>query len=90
MVKNSPDNAGDIRDSGSIPGSIPGRRKWLLTPVFLPGESHGQEPRRLPPWGCKESDTTDRLSTHKEKNDHSFIKAMKVMQVETSPMPYHN
>ena len=21
---------------------IPWRRKWLLTPVFLPGESHGQ------------------------------------------------
>jgi len=34
---------------------IPWRRKWQLTPVFLPGESHGQ--RRLlgySPWGCKE------------------------------------
>ena len=35
------------------------RREWLLTPVFLPGISHGQ--RSLVDynsWGCKESDTT--------------------------------
>ena len=38
---------------------IPWRRKWQPTPVFLPGESHGQ--RRLggySPWGDKESDMT--------------------------------
>ena len=23
-------------------GKIPGRKKWPPTPVFLPGESHGQ------------------------------------------------
>ena len=36
------------------------RRERQPTPVFLPGESHGQ--RRLvvySPWGCKESDTTE-------------------------------
>ena len=41
---------------------IPRRRKWQPTPVFLPGESHGQ--RSLvgySPWGCKESDTTELL-----------------------------
>ena len=35
------------------------RRKWQPTPVFLPGESHGQ--RSLvgcSPWGRKESDKT--------------------------------
>ena len=40
----------------------PPRREWLPTPVFLPGEFHGQ--RRLvaySPWGCKELDTTDRV-----------------------------
>ena len=40
-------------------GKIPWRRKWQPTPVFLPGESHGQ--RSLvgySPWGHKESDTT--------------------------------
>ena len=39
---------------------IPRRRKWLPTPVALPGKSHGQ--RSLvghSPWGCKESDTTE-------------------------------
>ena len=36
------------------------RRKWLPTPVFLPGESHGQ--RNLEghgPWGHRELDTTE-------------------------------
>ena len=39
------------------------RRKWQPTPVFLPGEVHGQRsPAGYSPWGCKESDMTDRLS----------------------------
>ena len=59
--KESACNAGD---PGSIPGSgrFPWRRKWPPTPVFLPGEFHGQ--RSLvgySPWGCKESDTTERF-----------------------------
>ena len=40
------------------------RRKWQPTPVFLPGESHGQ--RSLAGcslWGHKESDMTEPLST---------------------------
>ena len=44
-------------------GKIPWRRKWQLTPLFLPGESHGL--RRLVgyhPCGSKESHTTDQLS----------------------------
>ena len=43
----------------------PWRRKWEPTPVFLPGEFHGQ--RSLEgyiPRGCKESDTTERLNIH--------------------------
>ena len=42
------------------------RRKWQLTPVFLPGESHGQ--RSLVgcgPWGCKEWDMTERRTLFK-------------------------
>ena len=37
-------NAGDTGDSRLIPGSVRsrGRGKWQPTPVFLPGESHGQ------------------------------------------------
>ena len=46
MVKNLPANAGDVRDVGSLPGSLRypggGRGAWQPTPVFLPGEVHGQ------------------------------------------------
>ena len=41
------------------------RRKWQPTPVFLPGESHGQ--RSLvgcSPWGLTESDTTEATWQH--------------------------
>ena len=44
-------------------GKIPWRRAWQPTPVFLPGEFHGQ--RSLvgcSPRGYKESDATERLS----------------------------
>ena len=35
-------------------GKIPWRRKWQPTPVFLPGESHGQRSLAgCSPWGCK-------------------------------------
>ena len=45
-------------------GKIPWRRKWQPTPVFLLGKSHVQ--RSLvgcSPWGHKESDMTEPLST---------------------------
>ena len=38
----------------------PWRRAWQPTPVFLPGESHGQRNQAgYSPWGHKESDTTE-------------------------------
>ena len=43
-------------------GKIPWRRAWRPTPVFLPGESHGQ--RNLvgySPWGHTESDMTEAI-----------------------------
>ena len=46
--------------SDSWVGKIPWRREQLPTPVFLPGEFHGQ--RSLEghsPWGRKESDMTE-------------------------------
>ena len=44
LVEDLPANAGDARDTGSIPGSakIPWSRKWQYTTVFLPGTFHGQ------------------------------------------------
>ena len=41
------------------------RRQWHPTPVLLPGKSHGW--RSLvgcSPWGCEESDRTERLHFH--------------------------
>ena len=55
-------------DPGLIPGSgrFPGEGNGNpLTPALLPGKSHGW--RRLTgcsPWGCKESDMTERLHFH--------------------------
>ena len=59
-------------------GKIPWRRKWQPTPVFLPGKSHGQ--RSLVgyrSWGCKELDTTERLSTQ----------ACRLMLLGRKPLP---
>ena len=39
------------------------RRGWKLTPVFLPGEFHGQRSLAgYSPWGCKESDKMEGLT----------------------------
>ena len=59
--QNPPANAGDIRDTGLIPGwgRSPWRRKWQPTPVFSLGESHGQRNLEGYTWGLKESDTTE-------------------------------
>ena len=43
-------------------GKFPWRREWQLTPVFLPGESHGQRNMvGYSPWGRKESDTSEAM-----------------------------
>ena len=52
------------------------RRKWQPTPVFLPGESHGQ--RSLvgySPWHCKELDMTE-ATEHKV-----IIKINKILHI---------
>ena len=43
-AKNPPANAGDVRDTGSIPGSgkSPEGGHGNSLQLFLPGESHGQ------------------------------------------------
>ena len=38
VVKSPPASVEDVRDLGSVPW----RRAWPPTPVFLPGESHGE------------------------------------------------
>ena len=70
MIKNPPASAGD---AGSIPGlgRFPGGgRAWQPTPVFLPGESPWtKEPAGYSPWGGKESETTEQLSTAQYINE---------------------
>ena len=67
-VKNPPASTGDIRDASSIPGRKVQSLGWedalekemQPTPLFLPGESHGQ--RRLvgfSPEGHKGSNMTE-------------------------------
>ena len=63
MVKNLPAMQ-ETRFNAWV-GKMPWRREWLPTPVFLPGEYHGQ--RSLvgySPRGRKESDITERLTRH--------------------------
>ena len=67
VLKDLPANAGAAGNAGLTPGSgtSPWRRKWQPTPRLLLGKSRRQ--RKLEsysPWGCKESDTTERLSRH--------------------------
>ena len=67
-VKNLLANAGYWRDAGSIPrwGRSPG--DWSInpqpTPVFLPGESHGQEPGRLQSIRSQSRPGLKQLNTH--------------------------
>ena len=66
VVKNPPANAGDRRRFDPWVGKIPWRRAWQHTPVFLPGESHGQ--RSLEgsgPWFIRVGhDWSDLVCTH--------------------------
>ena len=66
VVKNPPANAGDIKGPMFFDlwvRKIPLTMKWQSTPVFWPGEFHGQ--RSLPGYGPsydKELDASERLS----------------------------
>ena len=66
VVKNSPANAGDVRNVGSIPGSgrSPGGGNGNLHQYSCLENSMDREPCRLSPWDYKESDRTEQLGTH--------------------------
>ena len=67
MIKNLPANAGDIRDMGSIPGlgRFPGGGHGNPLQYSCLENPHGQRSLQTTysPWGRKELDTTERLST---------------------------
>ena len=54
-------------------GKSPWRREQQPTPVFLPGESHGQRSLAgYSPWGHKELDTAEQLTcTHTHTHTHT-------------------
>ena len=57
----SKESACRMGDLGSIPelDRSPWKKRWLPTPVFLPGEFHGQSSlASYSPWDCKELDTS--------------------------------
>ena len=67
MVKNPP----AVQETWvqSLGWEDPWRRAWQPTPVFLPGESHGQRSLMgYSPWCCEELDMTEGLSTQKLLN----------------------
>ena len=80
VVRNSPANAGDARDTGSVPGSA-------RSSVFLPGEFHGQRN----PCGHKKSDTTEHALLLEQGNPGpSFLLSLKpqrVSSIESPPTP---
>ena len=70
MVKSLPANTGDARDMGSISGfrKIPWSRQWQPTPVFFPGESHGQRSLEgYSPQGSKELDMTEQGNSKQQR-----------------------
>ena len=72
MVKNLP--AMQETQLRSLCWEDPLEKEMATTPVLLPGESHGQKSLLgYSPWGCKESDKTERL-THSQLMRHPHIK----------------
>ena len=64
MVKNLTVSARDIGDSDSVPGSQEDPLEEA-TPVFLPGESHGEQSLvDYSPWGRKSQTQLKQPNTH--------------------------
>ena len=60
-------------------GKIPWSRKWQLTPVFLPGKSHGERS----PAGSKELDMTEHTHTH----THAYCTLMPYIMLYSNYVP---
>ena len=64
-------------------------KAWQPTPVFLPGECHGQKSlASYSPWDHKESDMTERLThththTHTHTQDRAYITGWSSEKKET-------
>ena len=84
LVKNPP----AMWETGFDPrvGKIPWRRERLPPTVFWPGEFHGL----YGPWGCKESDRTERLSISLHKGLYTCSRGLKATahHLSTVPLPH--
>ena len=74
LVKNPFANAGDTRDSGSIPGSGRSPGVGNDNPLQFSCLENSMDrgawsPVGYSPWGCKELDTTEQLSTTQIYNE---------------------
>ena len=75
------EDAGRLRFSPQV-GKMPWRRTWQPTPVFLPGESHGQGSLAgYSPGGQKQSDTIEQPSTHPQTLNVSESKVLKLFSL---------
>ena len=81
--KESTCNVGDL---GSIPGKIPWRRACQLTPVYLPGESHGQ--RSLASYGVVHGVAKTQIQMSNWA--HAFVKSHWIAHLRVSILLYLN
>ena len=66
----------------------PWRRAWQPTPIFLPGEGHGQTSLRgYHPWGHKQSDMTD-ATWHMHTHTHKVVYIFKLCMCKFSLYMY--
>ena len=83
VIKNPPASEGDMRDSGSIHGlgTSPGvGNSTVARSSILTWEIHGQKSLvGYSQWGCKESDTTERVHTHTHTHTHTHASANSIM-----------
>ena len=84
-------NAGDMCSTPGL-GRSPWRKKWQPTPVFLPGEFHGQSSLEgYSPWGRKELDTTDWLThPHTRTCTHMLRNAETTLLVDAKWLIYNS
>ena len=61
---------------------IPWRQRWQPTPIFLPGESHGQRSSAAcSPWGCKRVRQDWATSRHTHTHSHTVYRLLLLLQL---------
>ena len=82
VVKNLPDNAGDTETQvPSLGQKIPWSRAWQPTPVFLPGESHGQGS-----WQATVHRVTKSQTRLKQLSTHTHVKHLPIFHCPESSL----